>query len=229
MHTKEDLLKYKRVHGLKEEISIKELSLLKKGMPVQKIIGFIKMGSIKIDISKNVLIPRYETEEVILKSLNFLKPGMRVLDLCSGSGFIGLYIKSKIDVDVVCSDISLESFKQMHINKKINKLDIKIIKGDLFENIKGKFDLIISNPPYIPFSTTLDKSILEYEPKMALFAKNNGNAIYKRIVNEHYKFLKNNGYLVFEISDDNSKFIKSNNFKIEKDINGKKRIAWKHF
>lgn len=221
-----NLLDEKRRYGLEEVVSDKEKQLLEQGVPVQKIIGFIDFDDLKINVNRKVLIPRYETQEVVNKALSFIEDNNRVLDLCTGSGYIGLTIKQKCkSCEVILSDIEEEAILQSTENAKQNKLDVEIIKSDLFKNINGKFDVIVSNPPYIPTSNKLDKSVIDYDPSIALFGGKDGNDFYRQIIKEAPEFLKENGVLVLEISDDNVEYISSENFTIEKDINGKNRIA----
>jgi release factor glutamine methyltransferase len=225
----ETLLLEKRKYGLKEKISNKEIKMLKKDFPIQKIIGFVNFDDVYINLKYNVLIPRYETEEVMLESLKYINSNSKVLDLCTGSGYIGLSIKKKINANVTLSDISKDSIKQAKKNSKINKLKVKIIKSNMFENINEKYDLIISNPPYIPNHIKLSKSILKFEPSNALFGGKDGNNFYKIIIQNASKYLKKNGILILEISKDNLEYVKSFGFKIKNDINNKPRIAIKKF
>ena len=226
----EKLILEKRKQGLSEVITNDEIELLNSGVPIQKIIGFIDFDDLRISVSRNVLIPRYETQEVVNKALSFIKENDSVLDLCSGSGYIGLTIKQKCETcNVTLSDLENESILQSKENAKNNGLEVEIIQSDMFENIHGKFNLIISNPPYIPNNNNLDNSILLYEPRNALFGGEDGNDFYKNIIENVKKYLVTGGILVLEISEDNVKYIKSENFNIQKDINGKNRIAWKHF
>jgi release factor glutamine methyltransferase len=99
----------------------------------------------------------------------------------------------------------------------------------MFENINEKYDLIISNPPYIPNHIKLSKSILKFEPFNALFGGKDGNNFYKIIIQNVSKYLRKNGILILEISKDNLEYIKSFGFKIKNDINNKPRIAIKKF
>lgn len=230
MKRTEELLREKRRLGLKETISQREKEELQTDKPIQKIIGFIDFDDLKIFVNHDVLIPRYETQEVVIKALELIKKNDKVLDLCTGSGYIGLTIKQKVETaSVVLADIDRESIKQCHENSQFNKLDVTIIQSDLFKNINGKFNVIISNPPYIPNKNKLDKSVINFEPSTALFGGKDGNDFYKRIINEAPEFLLKNGYLIFEISEDNSQFLEQENFRIFKDINDKKRIAIKQF
>ena len=222
---KELLLKEKRRYGLQEVISSEEFKKLEEGLPIQKIMGFISFNKIVINVNRDVLIPRYETEEVVNESLKYIEKDSRVLDLCTGSGFIGLTIKDEKDCQIVMSDISDEAILQSKENAKLNNLDVEIIKSNMFESISGKFDLIISNPPYISTSTKLDPSVTSFEPSNALFAGKDGNDFYRIIFNNADKYLCDNGILILEISEDNVEYIKSHGCEILNDINEKPRIA----
>jgi len=223
----EKLLLEKRRLGLPETMNEAEKLLLEEGVPVQKIIGFIDFDNLKIGVHHDVLIPRYETQEVVNKALEFVNKDSRVLDLCTGSGYIGLTIKQKTGAEVVMSDIDSEAIKQSKLNAKNNNLDVQIIQSDMFKNIEGKFDVIISNPPYIPESNELPESVMKYDPHTALFGGVDGNDFYKQIVNEYKTYLKPGGKLVLEASEDNTEYLKTEGFTILKDINGKDRIAIK--
>ncbi len=225
----ENLLREKRKLGLKEEVSDREKAMLLDGVPIQKIIGFINFDDLDIKVNKHVLIPRYETVEVLEKALEFINKDSSVLDLCTGSGYIGLSIKHKTNAQVTVSDISDEAIAQASINAVDNNLDVNIIKSNMFENIKGKFDVIISNPPYIPAGTRLAPSVINHEPLNALFAGEDGNDFYKIICEGGPDFLNEGGVIVLEISEDNKEYIESQGFTILKDINGKNRIAFKKY
>ncbi|VEU59692.1 peptide chain release factor N(5)-glutamine methyltransferase [Mesomycoplasma neurolyticum] len=227
---KDALLHEKLRNNLPLTISNKEEKLLNSDIPIQKIIGFVEMQNVKIQVNRHVLIPRYETEELILKTYEFVNKNSYVLDLCSGSGFIGIAIAKNKKCNVVLSDIDYEAISQSHINKIINQVDnIEIITSDLFENLgQKKFDVIVSNPPYLQKQYTINISVLNHEPKKALFADDKGNYFYKKIINLAPFFLKPKGILIFEISPSNVFFFKALtylNIEIHKDINGKERIV----
>ncbi|WP_322900323.1 peptide chain release factor N(5)-glutamine methyltransferase [Mycoplasmopsis felis] len=232
MHNKETLLLEKRRYGLPQTVSTQEQEWLDKSMPVQKIIGYIEMANVIIDISQNVLIPRYETEELIYEIFNNYpkEANLKIFDLCTGSGFIGLALKKHfINSEVTMSDISNDSIIQSRINKLKNNLSVKIIQSDLFENINDTYDFIVCNPPYISFNEKLDKSVIDFEPYNALFAENDGLYFYEKIIKEAKQYLTKEGKIFFEI---NPKHInwwnqQKNNYEIKiiKDINKKDRIV----
>ncbi|WP_117275394.1 peptide chain release factor N(5)-glutamine methyltransferase [Mycoplasmopsis edwardii] len=233
MPTKEDLLLEKRRYGLPQTISFFEEKQLEKGTPVQKIIGYIEMQDVVIDVTHNVLIPRYETEELIIKvnNDNKGKTNLKVLDLCTGSGFIGLALKKANPTwDIYMSDISNEAITQANINAKKNDLDVKVIQSDLFKKINvNDFDVIVSNPPYISYDEKLSSSVLDFEPHNALFADDQGLYFYKEIIKQAKSKLKENGSLYFEINPFHIDWwiLQKEKYNIEilKDINNKDRIV----
>ncbi|AWX42842.1 protoporphyrinogen oxidase [Metamycoplasma cloacale] len=226
MIEKEVLLREKLRYNLPLFVSKKELKLLKKDVPVQKIIGLQEMQNVTLHLNYNVLIPRYETEEVILECYQYLNKQSKVLDLGCGSGFIGLAIKKNINCDVTLVDKSRDAIKQTKHNAKLNGLDVKILKSNWFKKVDKKYDLIVSNPPYLNKNDTFSNS-LKHEPKNALFAKNNGLYCYQLILKQAYDYLNDYGVLIFEIDNNASIWFKQNypNVIIKKDINGKNRIA----
>ncbi|MBN3534505.1 peptide chain release factor N(5)-glutamine methyltransferase [Mycoplasma procyoni] len=230
---KNELLHEKVRYSLPLEISKQEEELLKTDTPIQKIISFVEMQNVKINVNHKVLIPRYETEEVILEAYKYINKESKVLDLCCGSGFIGIVISKNTGCSVVFGDIDDQAIEQTKENALQNKIEnYQVFKSDLFTQIpKQKFDLIISNPPYIPENITLDSSVLNHEPHHALFAKNNGNYFYQKIVEQACEYLNKNGALIFEISHWNLDFFnslkdnKNLSIEIKNDINQKERIA----
>ena len=150
------------------------MSLLEKDYPVQYIIGYVDFYGLKINVNEFTLIPRYETEYLIeltlkeIKKMNLANP--KILDLCTGSGAIGLTLKSLLpSSEVTLSDISKDALMVANKNKNELNLDVNIIESDLFKNIPGKFDVIISNPPYVMTNEILPKDVL-YEPHLALYS-----------------------------------------------------------
>ena len=203
--------------------------------PIEYILGYTYFYGNKIKVNENVLIPRDETEELVEKALLYIKDGDKVLDLCTGSGAIAISLKKeRKDIDVYASDISGEALKVSEENARYNNVNIKFYKGDLLEPFKGKekFDVIVCNPPYISKDYKLNE-IVEHEPKIALFADDNGLINYKTIIRNLKEVLNKGGYIFFEIGFDQKESIEDickeylNNYTFEcfKDINGKDRIV----
>ncbi|UUM19671.1 MULTISPECIES: peptide chain release factor N(5)-glutamine methyltransferase [unclassified Mycoplasma] len=232
MPSKADLLLEKRRYGLSLEISDQEQKMLNAGFPVQKIIGYVDLANVRINVSKNVLIPRYETEELVFHALDLIKKHnfQNVLDLCAGSGFIGIALKkNNANLSVTCADIDPQAIESTQENCELNQVNVKIITSDLFENINSKFDLIVSNPPYLSRSELISDSVLKFEPHQALFANENGLFFYKKILKQAFEYLNDKGMIIFEINPLHIDFwtqIK-HEFDIEilKDLSGKNRFV----
>lgn len=231
----EILLLEKRRYNLKETISFREKYKLWRDYPIQKIIGYIEMANVKIKVNKKVLIPRYETEELILLAIKLIKENGKyhnILDLCCGSGFIGIALKKAFpSLNILQSDISNAAIKQTLINLKINNLKNNVIKSNMFHNIYQKFDVIISNPPYLLKNDkkNMTKSVLKYEPQKALFAQEEGMFFYYQIEKNLSRYLNKNGLIILEINPVNYKWFIDNKYHVINDINNKKRFAYKFF
>jgi release factor glutamine methyltransferase len=206
------------------------VSRRKQNEPLQYIIGEWEFMGQTIKTDKRALIPRPETELVTEEALKFLKPGMEVLDLCTGSGCIAAAIAKAGDYRVTAADISPEALSLAKENGE--GLNINFILSDLFCNVKGKFDLIISNPPYITNKEmeTLSASVLRYEPLLALRGGPDGMDIYRELIPRSLGFLKPGGGLFLEIGPAYVKNILTEhafiNVKIKNDYGGLPRIVY---
>ncbi len=173
-----------------------------KGEPVEKILGYSIFCDCYIQYSRHTLTPRLETEILVeyVKDIVGDKK-MSVLDMCCGSGAIGIALAKKTNCRVVCADISSKALKMCRSNAKVNNVDIEVVKSDLFDKITERYDVIIANPPYIPYDEyiTLDKMVRKYDPKLALVADNDGLDYYQRIAGVVTQYLTDNGVLVLEI------------------------------
>ncbi|MCT4469979.1 peptide chain release factor N(5)-glutamine methyltransferase [Mycoplasma sp. HS2188] len=234
MPTVEDLLLEKKRYGLQQIITDEEKIKLDSGMPIQYIMGYVEFLNTRINLNHKVLIPRYETEEMvhmIIEKYSKNIDNINVLDLCCGSGFIGLAIKKNIkNVSVTLSDIDQEAIDQTNENIKQNfndHRDIKVIKSDLFEKINDRFDLIVSNPPYLDPNIKLEnQQSLNFEPQHALFAEDQGWYIYEKILKEYKEYLKPGGKLILEINPLHlEKWKTLENAVIINDINKKPRFV----
>ena len=233
---------------LSEELSVEQenryFDLINKNInedtPLSHLVGFDYFYDRKFKVTKDVLSPRMETEELIYKVLEHIKKSkkdsFRILDLCTGSGIIAITLKKEIVekyTEIVASDISEKALSIAIENANNNNANITFIKSDLFDNISGKFDLIISNPPYISYkdNITIKDSVLNYDPHLALFAEEDGIYFYRKIIENAVHYLSKDGVIFFEIGYDQKEKIfelgKNNNFitTVYKDINDRDRIA----
>ena len=175
-----------------------------KGLPMQQIIGHEWFYNRKFKVTEDTLIPRPETEEWLEQVLTDLpQEPLSIVDIGTGTGIIGLTVKLERPADdVTITDISKEALDVAKENAQVLDAEITAELGDLFEPLVGKkFDAIISNPPYISEAeiNVMDQSVLDYEPKSALFADEDGLAIYKRMAESIEKYLKPNGRIYLEI------------------------------
>jgi release factor glutamine methyltransferase len=177
------------------------------GRPIAYIVGNREFMGLDFYVQEGVLIPRPDTEilvEEVIK-LGTTKKNPTILDLCTGSGAIAVSIAKYLpNCKVYASDISQKAIEIAKMNAKNNDVDVEFIKSDLFEKLIGmKFDIIVSNPPYIRTSVikTLDAEV-QKEPMLALDGGKDGLDFYRRIVEEAYSHLKYNSYLCFEIGYD---------------------------
>lgn len=199
------------------------------GRPLWYVIGDTEFYGYKIKVDERVLIPRPETEEVVQKALEFIDENSSVLDLCTGSGAIAITVKKEKNCKVTATDISADAITLAKENASLNGADIQFLTGDLFENVTEKFDVIISNPPYIKSSDMekLDKE-LSFEPQNALDGGEDGLAFYRLIASLFKNYLNENGKLVLECGMAESKEICklfTDKTTVYKDLNGIDRIV----
>ena len=214
---------------------------IKEDVPLSHLVGFEYFYDRKYKVTKDVLSPRMETEELIYKVIEYVKASsknnFKILDLCTGSGIIAITLKkelSQFSIDVVASDISEEAIKVAKENAQSHDAIIKFIQSDIFNNIADKFDIIVSNPPYIDRKdeVTMQDNVLKYDPHLALFAEEEGMYFYRKIIEQAKDYLNENGVMFFEIGyDQKDKIIKladMNGYSAEvyKDINGRDRMAF---
>lgn len=210
----------------------------KNGEPVQYIIGDVNFYGNTIKVNKNVLIPRYETEELVEKTIKKIKNKFNkkidVLDLCTGSGCIAITIKKEINSNVIATDISSDALEVAKENINLNNVDVKLINSDLFNNIDGKFDCIISNPPYISYDEEIDEIVKNNEPNIALYAPNNGLYFYEEILKNIKKYLNDEFIIAFEIGYKQgeslvelaNKYLNNVTISVEKDLQGRDRFLF---
>ena len=213
---------------------------IKDDTPLSHLVGFEYFYDRKFKVTSDVLSPRLETEELVYKVINYIRKNnltnIKILDLCTGSGIIGITLKKELeefDVKILASDISSRALTVAKENASSLEADISFVESDLFSNIQDKFDIIVSNPPYIANDDkkTIKENVLNYDPHLALFADEEGMYFYRNIIEKSRPYLNEKGIMFFEIGYDQKEKIitlgENNKFEtvVYKDINGRDRIA----
>ena len=235
-----ELDKCKGVELTDEQLEILNKKVEKRAntrLPIQYIIGEAYFMGEFFKVTPDVLIPRDETEILVTKAIELIKQNSfeNALDIGTGSGCIACTIAKKTKATVLGVDISSDALRIALDN--VTRLGINnravFRKSDLFSKVRDeeKFDMIISNPPYIPLGTILSDEV-NYETQIALFADENGLRFYREIVAHAPEYLKPNGYLLFELGIDESEAVKQfmekdfTDIAIEKDLAGIDRIIF---
>ena len=209
-------------------------------IPLQHLTGVQEFMGLEFRVNEHVLIPRQDTEilvETALEKINTKKP-LRVLDMCTGSGCILLsvlsYGRKKCEITGVGVDVSDKALQVAKENGRNLQVDAEWIESDLFSGVSGKFDMILSNPPYIPSAVieTLQLEVREHDPRLALDGKEDGLYFYRRITEESRNYLQPGGWLIFEIGAEQGEavsfYLKQNGFAqvaVKKDLAGLDRVV----
>lgn len=204
-------------------------------IPLQHITGVQEFMGLEFDVNEHVLVPRQDTEVLVEHVLKMLKPGMKVLDMCTGSGCILIsllkFCEGAIGTGV---DISEEALKVAAKNQEKIGVKAELIQSNLFENVAGKYDVIVSNPPYIRTAVIeeLKEEVKLHDPFIALDGKEDGLYFYRRIVEKSPLFLKAGGKLCFEIGHDQGEAVKAlmenagfSEVVVKKDLAGLDRVV----
>ena len=202
-------------------------------------IGYVNFYGNNINVRENVLIPRFETEYLVDKTIKYSKERfhdkkVNILDIGTGSGAIAISISKELNSFVDAVDISEYAISLAKENNKNNNTNVNIFKSDIFSNVSNKYDIIISNPPYISYDEKIMDKVYNNEPHLALFADDNGLYFYKKILDESKKYLNNKFIIAFEIGMTQGELIKEYaqkifdnvNISIEKDLSGKDRFIF---
>lgn len=210
----------------KLEVGLKQLA---QGIPPQYIIGNVDFYGNLIEVNKNVLIPRFETELLVEHTITHIKEifqnenisNLKILDIGTGSGCIAITLKKELNSNITAIDISEKALDVAIKNAIKNQTNIQFIKSDIYSNIEDKFDIIISNPPYIREDEEIEEIVKQNEPHLALYAKEEGLYFYKNILKEAKKYLNDKFLIAFEIGHEQANHIKSlanqylNDIKVE--------------
>lgn len=223
---------------MKEEQEKEYMALLEKRaerIPLQYITGEQDFMGLTFKVNSGVLIPRQDTETLVEEALKAVTPGMEVLDLCTGSGCIAVSLAKFVPgARVQGVDISPEALKVSEENARRNGVNVHFFLSDMFGQVEGKFDVIVSNPPYIPTGEIqgLMPEVKDFEPRLALDGKEDGLWFYRILAGEGKKYLKPGGTLMVEIGCDQgkdvSRIFKDNGYcdiKVRKDLAGLDRVV----
>ena len=223
--------KYKNTNRIQKKLD--------KGYPIQYLIGNVDFYGVNISVNKNVLIPRYETELLVSKTIYYIKKmnfnPLKIVDAGTGSGCIAIRLKNEfLSSNIIAYDKSLKALNVAKMNARNNKTDITF-KHNKFRDIKEEnVHVLISNPPYIDKIEEVSEQVLKYEPHLALFAPDGGIKYYKELINVSTKILNKRSLIAFEIGFTQGKKIKKiamNTYPnakvlIEKDLTGKDRYIF---
>ena len=227
-------LEYLEKYGNPSKENIKRLN---NGEPVQYIVGNVSFYGNIIDVDKRVLIPRFETEELVENTIKYIKKYNynSIVDIGTGSGCIAMTIKKifpSMLVDAV--DISKDALALAQSNSVKNDTLINFYEGNLLNPLNKKYDIIISNPPYISYYEEIMDIVKNNEPHLALYADNNGLYYYEEILKNVSNYINKNGLIAFEIGYDQAekikqivqKYLNNYNIEIKKDMTGKDRMVF---
>ena len=215
-----------------------ELELRRRRIPLQHILGETEFMGLPFRVNENVLIPRPDTEtlaELVLKNTQE-RTNLSLLDLCTGSGCLAVSLARLGNFTrVAAADISGEALQVAKENAARNGVDITFSCGDLFEGVEGRFDVIVSNPPYIPAKVIdgLEPEVKDHEPGIALNGGEDGLTFYRRIAGQSPRFFTPGGALYLEIGYDQGDAVQGilaeNGFtgiRLEKDLSGNDRVVY---
>lgn len=209
-----------------------------KHTPLQHITGMQEFMGLEFEVNEFVLVPRQDTEILVETVLDILKPGMKVLDMCTGSGCILISLLQLCrfkDINGVGADISEEALKVAMRNAEKHGVNARFLQSDLFAQVDGEYDVIVSNPPYIRTAVIekLKEEVKFHDPFIALDGREDGLYFYRKIVEKSPNYLKKNGTLCFEIGHDQgeevSKLMRDAGFicvTVKKDLAGLDRVVF---
>ena len=218
------------------------IKLLEKGISPQYIVGNVNFYGNIINVNNKVLIPRFETELLVEKTMKYIKKiynkqevsELKILDVGTGSGCIAITLKKELGCNVSAVDISNDALEVARENALRNDVEVEFIQSDIFSNVNNKFDIIISNPPYIREDEEIEDIVRNNEPHLALYAKDDGLYFYMNIIEQSTKYLNDRFLIAFEIGLEQGEAIKkmANQYlgnvsvSVEKDYSDKDRFVF---
>lgn len=218
------------------EVAIKRLE---SGEPVQYIVGDVDFYGYNFFVNKNVLIPRFETEELVNRTIKYIdkyldRNNLDIIDLGTGSGCIAITLNKELNCNVDAVDISLEALDVAKKNNDINNATVNFMNGNMLEGISKNYDVIISNPPYISYDEEIEDIVKNNEPHLALYAENDGLYFYDKIISEAVNCVKRQSLIAFEIGyqqgnqiiEITKKYFPQAEAWVEKDLQGKDRFVF---
>ncbi len=228
-----------RVSEEKVELLKKEITAIENNQPLQYVLGYVNFYGNKFIVDKRVLIPRFETEELVEKTVEYVKKfftkPVDIIDLGCGSGVIGLTLEKKLSTNSVdLIDISKEALEVTHKNcEKLNS-KAQIIESDMFSAVEKKYDVIISNPPYIKTNEKIEEIVKNNEPHLALYAGEDGLDCYKKILESVREHMKEKCIIAFEIGCSQAsdiknlikKYLPETKVEIKQDLSGRDRMCF---
>lgn len=214
----------------------------KKRIPVQHLTGVQEFMGLEFLVNEHVLIPRQDTEVLVETVWKDLEPGMRVLDMCTGSGCILISLMKRMQtvsgedgIHGVGVDLSREALQVAEANASKQNVGAVFVESDLFEQVEGTYDIIMSNPPYIRTSVIneLQEEVKLHDPYTALDGKEDGLFFYREIIKRSKEYLKKGGRLYFEIGHDQGEDVKKlmeeagfTQVTVKKDLAGLDRVVF---
>ena len=204
-------------------------------IPLQHLTGSQEFMGISFLVNEHVLIPRQDTEILVEESMKYIREGMHILDMCTGSGCILLSIlKLKPGVAGWGADLSGRALAVAEKNRDRLNVQAEFLKSDLFSGVTGRYDCILSNPPYIPSGIvdTLMEEVRGHEPRQALDGGKDGLYYYRKIIEQSPEYLKPGGMLFFEIGYDQSETVREQmkdfytGVTVVKDLAGLDRVVY---
>lgn len=235
------------LNHLDENVPDKDVSKYKEmidkvisNVPIQYVLGNVNFYGLEFMVNENVLIPRFETEELVENTIKYIKEffsneSLKLIDLGCGSGNIGITLKKKLDnIDVTCIDISDDALLVAKENAKNLSADITFIKSDMLDNVNDKYNIIISNPPYISRDEEIEDIVKNNEPHLALFAEQKGLYFYDKILSTCSKNLEERFLIAFEIGMTQkdeiislaNKYLDDVTIECKQDLSGKDRMLF---